>query len=213
MPGPLTDTERRVLDYLVDYLRSNTYQPSIREIGRQFNIRSTKTVSEVLQSLANKGWIERDPSRSRGVRLLGVGAQPDIVNLSVLRSGTTPERLDLDRSLVPSDRAFVVLMSGTHLLEEGVRPGDLLIAAPVDTVQVSDGDLLIVEDGTAAVCRRVRVEGRELVLDPTDHGGRALRLNIGGAAGRILGRVATVIRRLPAHAHHDAAVATTVLPA
>jgi hypothetical protein len=72
MPEPLTDLERRVLEYLVQYLRSNTYQPSIREIGREFALKSTKTVSELLQSLADKGWIERDPSRSRGVRLLGV---------------------------------------------------------------------------------------------------------------------------------------------
>ena len=72
MPKPLTDMERGVLDYLVDYVRRNTYQPSIREIGAEFAIKSTKTVSELLQSLADKGWIERDSSRSRGVRLLSL---------------------------------------------------------------------------------------------------------------------------------------------
>ncbi len=41
MPKPLTSLERRILDYLVEYLRQNTYQPSIREIGKRFGIKST----------------------------------------------------------------------------------------------------------------------------------------------------------------------------
>ena len=68
MNDTLTAVERRVYHYLLDFLAENTYQPSIREIGKRFRIKSTKTVSDLLQSLANKGFIERDPSRSRGVR-------------------------------------------------------------------------------------------------------------------------------------------------
>src|SRR5687767_9759449 len=81
MPKPLTSLERRILDFLVEYLRKNTYQPSIREIGKRFGIKSTKTVSEYLQALADKGWVERDPSRSRGVRLIGIEINPSTVTV------------------------------------------------------------------------------------------------------------------------------------
>jgi tRNA(adenine34) deaminase len=72
MPELLTDLERDVLDFLIEYLRRNTYQPSVREIGGQLGISSTRKVSEILGSLAEKGWIERTGSRSRGVRVLGL---------------------------------------------------------------------------------------------------------------------------------------------
>ena len=72
MEQSITEIERKILDFMVHYLRSNTYQPSIREIGERFGIKSTKTVSEHLQALADKGFLERDSSRSRGVRILGV---------------------------------------------------------------------------------------------------------------------------------------------
>ena len=49
----LSEMERRILDFMVQYLRANTYQPSIREIGERFGIKSTKTVSEHLQALAD----------------------------------------------------------------------------------------------------------------------------------------------------------------
>src|SRR6188508_1811129 len=74
MTEPLTPLERRVYHYLIDFLAENTYQPSIREIAKKFRIKSTKTVSDLLHALAAKGYIERDESRSRGVRLLGFAA-------------------------------------------------------------------------------------------------------------------------------------------
>ena len=81
MPEVLSKIERRILNYLVDYLKDNTYQPSIREIGKRFGIKSTKTVSEHLQSLADKGFIERDASRSRGVKILGMNLSPGVLNV------------------------------------------------------------------------------------------------------------------------------------
>ena len=75
MPEPLTNIERKVYHYLMDFLAENTYQPSVREIGKKFKIKSTKTVSELLQSPARKGYIARDRSRSRGVRLVAFAAK------------------------------------------------------------------------------------------------------------------------------------------
>jgi tRNA(adenine34) deaminase len=71
MPESLTELERDVLDYVIEYVRRNTYPPSVREIGGQLGIRSTRKVAEVLSALAAKGWIERTRARSRAVRLLG----------------------------------------------------------------------------------------------------------------------------------------------
>ena len=77
----LPELEREILDFMVQYLRSNTYQPSIREIGRRFGIKSTKTVSEHLQVLADKGFLERDPSRSRGVKILGIDLNLSLIHI------------------------------------------------------------------------------------------------------------------------------------
>ena len=99
MPPSLNDIERKILDYMVQYLRSNTYQPSIREIGERFGIKSTKTVSEHLQALADKGFLERDPSRSRGVRILGVDLSGDTVSVPFYREMPT------DKAGVRVDRA------------------------------------------------------------------------------------------------------------
>ena len=70
---------------MVYYLRANTYQPSIREIGERFGIKSTKTVSEHLQALADKGFLETGPLPVQGVKILGMDLDAQAVSRSVLR--------------------------------------------------------------------------------------------------------------------------------
>ncbi len=201
MPEPLTKLERRILDYLIDYLRRNTYQPSIREIGRRFDIKSTKTVSEYLQSLADKGWIERDPSRSRGVKLLGVDLNPQTVTVPCYGTAAgdgqpaTTGELELDRQLAGGAGAFCVSMAGEELTAFGIRAADLLLSEPVLPEELEDRDLVIVRIGATVGVRRFFRRDGEAVLEPAggDYPPALLRPSMGVV---VLGRVISVIRRL-----------------
>ena len=199
MPDQLNELERRVLDYLVGYLRTNTYQPSIREIGREVAIKSTKTVSELLQSLADKGWIERDPSRSRGVRLLGLQMGPDTVSVPIYDSAdstTTSDHYEFDRKIVTAHGAFLVAITGDHLREEGVHPGDLLIVEPVDPRTLEHGDIVLARSAGTTTPRRCVRHGADISLDAVRRGEVALTLTSRQAGAVIRGRVTGVVRRL-----------------
>lgn len=200
MPDPLTALERDVLDYLVEYVRENTYQPSVREIGARFQIRSTKTVSELLQVLADKGWIERDPARSRGVRLLGLDLRADVVtvphvdvhlNDPMLRD--TIESIALDRSIVGSSACFMISMVGDSMREAGIWDGDLLLIEPVAEEGLDDGDLVAVRLDDETSVRRFLRSGRDGSLLP-EHFPPTLITPHSGA--ETLGRVVAVLRRL-----------------
>jgi repressor LexA len=197
MPKPLTELERRVLDYIIEYLRRNTYQPSIREIGREFSIKSTKTVSELLQSLADKGWIERDPSRSRGVRLHGVETSTDSVSVPVLAddNDAETESFVLDRRFAGGAGAFLLVIHDNHLQAYGVWAGDLVLIEPVSASAVQEGDLVLVRDAQGAQVRRCSRAGAELVLEATSEVDRPLTLS-GRQTSAVQGRVSAVVRRL-----------------
>jgi repressor LexA len=199
VPKPLTELERRVLDYLVEYLRTNTYQPSIREIGREFTIKSTKTVSELLQSLAEKGWIERDPSRSRGVRLIGLEMRATTVSLPVYARPDMPEvvgHYEIDRQLVDSNGAFLMAMAGDHLLEQGIRSGDLLLVDAGARLQFEPGDIVVLRAGPGTSVRRCSSVQPNVVLEPSRAGEAPLTLTPRQVQDAVLGRVTSVIRRL-----------------
>lgn len=201
MPEQLTQTERRVYEYLIDFLAEHTYQPSIREIGRQFRIKSTKTVSDVLQALARKGFIERDPSRSRGVRLVGytgVGGTCAVPYYASVRAGEPPidpaERaghLVLDRRLAGSERSFLVRAADDALRARGVLAGDYVVVDPAGVLE--EGALVAARSGTSVVVRAWASRDIGAVLVAPD--GSAPDLVPDPASGvTLLGVVSSVIR-------------------
>jgi repressor LexA len=176
MPPNLSDIERKILDYMVDYLRSNTYQPSIREIGERFGIKSTKTVSEHLQALADKGFLERDPSRSRGVKILGMDLNAQAVsvpcfsNLPHDRAGQRASRaemfLTLDRRLAGEKGAFFVQARAEELAPLGCIEGDYVLLEPAGVGEVSEGAVVAANLGGRPAYFRFNRNGRSVLLQP-----------------------------------------------
>jgi repressor LexA len=171
MSDALTPTEEKVYQYLIEFLAANSYQPSIREIGRQFDIKSTKTVSDVLGSLARKGYIQRNQARSRGLRILGAqgGATrtiPFYSRLSAFGPAVSPDhRTDsivIDRRLAPGDRSFFVCVVDGAMAACGIRANDTVLVNPDFTAM--DGDLVAVRVGNDAAIRRFEQRGNDTVL-------------------------------------------------
>lgn len=177
MPPRLNETERGILDYMVRYLRAHTYQPSIREIGEEFGIKSTKTVSEYLRALADKGYLERTSSRSRGVRIVGVDLDTRAVTVPCYnglpeapdeagREGKGQKGADthlaLDRRLVGTVGSYMVRLKGGELAALGAEEGDIALVEPVDRrEEVKEGDLVVARpaEGPPAFFRISRQEG------------------------------------------------------
>lgn len=176
MSNALTPTEEKVYQYLIEFLAANSYQPSIREIGRQFDIKSTKTVSDVLGSLARKGYIQRNQARSRGLRILGAQgattrAVPYYDTLSAFGPPVSSEhRTDsilIDRRLAPGDGSFFVRIADNAMASCGIRANDTVLINP--DFAAMDGDLVAVRVGHEAVIRTFEQRGNDTVLvSPSD---------------------------------------------
>jgi repressor LexA len=66
----LTDRQREILEYIVVYTLRHLYQPTLREIGDKFNIRSTNGVSDHLKNLQRKGYLQlNSPSPARALHI------------------------------------------------------------------------------------------------------------------------------------------------
>jgi repressor LexA len=175
MPELLTPVEERIYHYLLDFLCDNTYQPSVREIGKQFHIKSTKTVSELLQSLADKGYIERDPSRSRGVKLLGHEAKrrtqpvPYYGKIAAGEPALLPENrkgfITMDRRFLPGPEVFFLRVEGDSMVGRGILNGDYVL---IQTQVAKDGDIIAARIGDEATIKTLRRRDGTIVLEPAN---------------------------------------------
>lgn len=197
----LTEIERKILDFMVQYLRANTYQPSIREIGERFGIKSTKTVSEHLQSLADKGCLERDPSRSRGVRILGVDLTTHAVSVPCYREiprgkNDKPEaHLSIDRRLGGSDGGFFVRAGSSDLAVLGIQEGDYVLVEPADASDVEDGAVVVAAVGTGSMYHRLKRNGTGIELESLKPGGERTVVEDDDRF-QLMGRVTAFYRRM-----------------
>ena len=204
MEQSITEIERKILDFMVHYLRSNTYQPSIREIGERFGIKSTKTVSEHLQALADKGFLERDPSRSRGVRILGVDLRAHTVSVPCyhelpqghggLRTEQAEMHLTMDRRLAGSKGSFFVRASGEELRSLDIGSGDYLLVEPVSVEELVEGCVVVARVKGGPSFYRFSRNGRAVYLTPAGSDEPAVAVEDPGSL-HLIGQVVAMYRR------------------
>ena len=201
MPEALTPLEGSVYNYLLDFTAENTYQPSIRDIGKKFSIKSTKTVSDLLQSLARKGYIERDPARSRGVRLLGFtggGKTKPVPYYGKIHAGEPsllPEDrkgfITMDRRFIPAEEVYFLKVKGDSMIGRAITDGDFVMVNPA--AKAKENDIIAARIGEEATVKTLTHQNGKTILTPENPADRAIEIKPTDDFG-ILGVVCGVFR-------------------
>lgn len=203
MPETLTALEGLVYNYLLDFTAENTYQPSIRDIGKKFQIKSTKTVSDLLQSLARKGYIERDPARSRGVRLLGFtggNKTKPVPYYGKIHAGEPtllPEDrqgfITMDRRFVPAEEVYFLRVKGDSMIGRAITDGDFVMVNPA--VKPKEDDIVAARLGEEAAVKTLTSMNGKIVLSAANPAEGDIEVKEGADFG-ILGVICGVFRPL-----------------
>ena len=85
----LSDKQRKIVEFIADFVVQHPYPPSVRQIQDGSEISSTSVVAYHLKLLEKEGYIERDREISRGIHLLkNVDGQPFAMpNVTIVREG------------------------------------------------------------------------------------------------------------------------------
>ena len=69
---PLTEKQKRVLQYIIDYFAEKHYPPTYTEIKDWFNYKSPGHAYVIVKALVHKGYLEMSPSKHRSIRLTDI---------------------------------------------------------------------------------------------------------------------------------------------
>ena len=164
----LTERERAIYRYLIkDDLEC---PPTIREIQRDLGISSTSVVHNALNSLCEKGLIERDGRSSRSIRIPNrppVARVPLIGRVTAGRPILAVEQIE-DYLPIPKnfggENLFALRVVGLSMRDAGILDGDIVIA---DRDQVAQtGDIIIALIGDEATVKRLGTQNGRPVLYP-----------------------------------------------
>ena len=176
---PVTAKQRRIFEFIRRYIDSNQEPPTIAEIGRQFEMRSSASVHAVLVALEREGLIKRIPNVSRGIEIVqqkeGGGEEGDneIPLLGIVAAGQPIEAiLSHDTISVPKDlqghgRTFALRVRGESMIEENIQDGDIII---VISQKTADNGQMVVAliDGNYATVKKFYREPEFIRLEPAN---------------------------------------------
>jgi len=222
-PVGLTPRQRKVLEVIRDWVERFGYPPSVREIGDAVGLTSTSSVHHQLRTLERKGYLRRDPNRTRAVDVRGPD-EPAAAQVTTDDAASEPDGAGSnDMHPLP---AFVPLLGniaagGPILAEQAVESvfplpreivgegtlfllnvrGDSMIEAAI-----TDGDWVVVRQQPVAENGAIvaaMIDGEATVKTFKRRGGHNWLMPanpaydpIPGDDATVLGRVVAVLRRL-----------------
>ena len=198
----LTERQRQVLVFVEGFCGRQGYPPTVREVAAHFGIQP-RAAADHLAALKRKGYLHREPGRSRGLALSPRMPGP-VVEVPVLgriaagrpllATEQVEDTLPLPRSWVRGEEVFLLKVTGESMAPL-ILPGDLVMVRVQPRVGRGDIAVVMVED--EATLKRVYEEAGGLVLKGDNPDFSPLRFSPAQAAeAQILGKVVGVYRNL-----------------
>ena len=125
------DFQRRMLTFITNYIRTEGMPPTNREIGKAMKIASTGHVDYHLSMLEKRGYITREPKKSRGIRLTrqpwGVPVEGTIAAGEPIEIFSEPEEtVDVGHGIDP-DANYALIVKGRSMIEDHICDGDYVV--------------------------------------------------------------------------------------
>jgi repressor LexA len=158
-PTSLNPTQEAVLEFLVERTQIGL-PPSIREIMERVGLKSTSSVQAILETLENRGFIERDLRRKRTVRVVGQQAsQVSVPLLGTVTAGAPILAVEEIEGYLPyagsvtRDKAlFALRVKGESMVNAGILDGDIIFVERGPTAE--DGEIVVALLDDEATCKR-----------------------------------------------------------
>jgi repressor LexA len=149
----LNDRAREIYQFIQRYRREKGSAPTIREIGRQFEISSTNGVRYYLNLLEKAGYIRRTGGISRGIGPSSDGGTHGIPVLGRVAAGQPilaeenwSGSLELGGMFGETERLFALQVRGDSMIDAGILPGDYVIVQKQETARAGETVVALVGD-------------------------------------------------------------------
>jgi repressor LexA len=172
--------QKRIYDFIVQYMRDEGMPPTNREIGSAMNIASTGHVDYHLSMLEKKGYITRESKKSRGIKLVedpfGIPVMGSIAAGEPLEVfSDSAEAIEVGRD-IEQQGTYALVVKGQSMIEDHICDKDYVVIKPQNTCQ--NGDIVVAVhlqgNGRATLKRffqekdrdRVRLQPANSEMDP-----------------------------------------------
>lgn len=156
----LTDKQREILEYMKKCILEKGYPPAVREICEAVHLKSTSSVHAHLESLEEKGFIRKDPTKPRAIEILDDTfnlTRREVVNIPIVGTVTCGEPILAEQNiedyfpvlpnyLKTKGNTFMLKVKGDSMINAGIFDGDLVMVEESNTARNSEIVVALIDD-------------------------------------------------------------------
>lgn len=214
----LTKRQTEILDFIQEYLDTNGYPPTVRDIGGAVGLTSSSTVHAHLANLEKAGAIRRDPTKPRALEILASRTSDAVeatrraagrigeavVNTTaglpligsvaaggpIVAEQNIEEYIDVPKVMGGAEADFVLSVRGDSMEKAGILDGDFVVVKSQQTAR--DGEIVVAMIEDEATVKRFFREADHIRLQPENDAYEPIRT----ADAAVVGSVVGVFRRV-----------------
>ena len=209
MSTKITKRQQAVLDNIEKHIREKGFGPTVREVCQDLGLSSHSTVHVHLKALEEKGFIKRDPLKSRSIsltyqpegepniiaadfgRVIDVPLVGDVAaGTPILAEENITDTIALPTDIVGDAPSFALSVRGDSMIEAGINDGDYVVVKEQPTAD--NGEIVVAIIGDGATVKRFYKEKGRIRLQPENSSMEPIFVN----ECLIAGKVVAVFRRI-----------------
>ena len=158
--------------YIEDYISQNGFSPTVRDICKDLQIKSTATAHYYLNKLSDQGLLNKADDKKRAISIAKKALQTLTVPLVGTVTAGTPilavENLEgyypLPYDYKSDSDLFMLRVRGESMINAGILSGDKIIVKKQETAE--NGDIVVALIDDEATVKRFYKKDGKLVLHP-----------------------------------------------
>lgn len=172
MKTKINDKTNKVYHFVVNYIDTNGYPPSIREICARLGIKSTATAYSYLDKLKERGLLDKSPMKKRAIapanKKYAHAAIPLVGTITAGSPIFAVENIEgycpLPEDFNGAEDNFALRVSGESMINAGIYDKDIIIVKKCDTAD--NGSIVVALIDDSATVKRFYKKNGKIILHP-----------------------------------------------
>ena len=161
----------RLFEYVKNYQDINGYPPTVRDICKDLQIKSTATAHYYLEKLSQKGLIVKNDDKKRAITVKGNKNFFEVPLVGTVTAGTPILAVENFEDYYPlplefksNETLFMLTVKGDSMINAGIFNGDKIVVKKQETANNGDIVVALIED--SATVKRFYKKQNYYLLHP-----------------------------------------------
>ena len=155
--GKTAERQQKILEFMRNEVETKGYPPTVREICKSQGISSTSTVHSDINTLVKQGYLKKDPSKTRAIRVVDKSMikewpekRKDIIDVPIVGNVAAGSPILAEQNIeetfpvhsaYANENNFMLRVRGESMINVGIMDGDLILIEQQNTAR--NGEIVV----------------------------------------------------------------------